>query len=369
MSADALDMEWRLVSDNAGGAKGTVRLASGDILATRTVSKDGEHRVICARTSDGGRSWEDLAMIARQRGHATIGDGHLFQLPSGEVWFSYRHNLLGESPGEEREYAIRVAVSGDEGKSWEPHSTVATSSHNPVEEPGALRGLWSSFLFLADDGALHCVYDDEDTPHRAGFFQHQWLTVRTWDKETGTWVNPVTVSRAHDPRHLSRDGMPSVALLPSGRLICAFETVGVERPHANLIRYTTSDDGGKTWSWKQREREILFQPRKPHHLAMSPWLIRLSSGELMCVFATDEDRDEPGVSGRPPREYRMDVKYVSSADEGNRWAPAARTIFDETQRNYMPGVIELEDGSLLVTFLDHLRGPYRAARGVRDARK
>lgn len=108
---------------------------------------------------------------------------------------------------------------------------------------------------------------------------------------------------------------------------------------------------------------MLFESAKPDHLAMSPWLIQLRSGELICVFATDEDRETPGVSGRPPSEYRMDIKCVFSADDGLSWLPFGRTVFDETHRNYMPGITELQDGSLLVTFVDHAQGPYRAVRG------
>lgn len=361
--ADALEVEWTLISNSSGGAKGAVQLTSGELLSTRSVWRNAEHQVLCSRSLDGGETWEELSVIARQEGRATVGDGHLLQLPSGEVLYSYRHNLLGETSADERAYSIQVAVSRDGGHSWKSHSTVATSSHDPAEEPGASRGLWSSFLFLTPDGGLHCVYDDEDTPHREGYWGHQWLTMRTWDERGGAWVNPVTVSRAHNPRHLSRDGMPSVARLPSGRLICVFETVQVTSPHANLIRSTTSDNGGKSWSWEREERGLVFKPSKADHLAMSPWLIRLASGELICVFATDEDRAIPGVSGRPPSEYRMDVKYVLSVNGGDTWSSSGEMVFDTTHRNYMPGIIELEDRSLLIAFFDHAQGDFRAVRG------
>ncbi len=365
MPGRELGIAWTHVSESAGGAKGTVLLDSGELLATRTVLRDGEHQVHCSRSVDGGASWEEIAVIARRRGNATVGDGHLLQLPSGDLLYSYRDNLLGESAESKREYAIRVAVSQDRGRTWEPHSTVASSALDPVKEPRALRGLWSSFLFLTKDGRLHCVYDDEDTPHREGFRRHQWLTMKTWNERTGGWDHPVTVSRARDSDLLSRDGMPSVVELPSGRLICAFETVQTSPPHANLIRYTTSDDGGKTWSWEREGRGLLFEPRRPNHLAMSPWLIRLRTGELICVFATDEDRETPGVSGRPPSEYRMDIKSVISTDEGRRWPPSGRTVFAETHGNYMPGIVELAEGDLLVTFVDYAKGTCRAVRGMR----
>jgi hypothetical protein len=361
----ALEIHWAPLSAKAGGGKGTVQLASGHILATHERHIDGEHQVVCSRSVDGGRTWKELSVIATQNGPATVGDGHLLQLPTGEVLFSYRHNLLGEEEKDPRNYSIRVSISRDGGRNWRPHSTVATSSHDPRREPDALRGLWSSFLLLTDKGELQCYYDDEETPHREGFLRHQWLTMRTWDAESKQWVNPVTVSRAHNPAHLSRDGMPSILQLASGRLLCAFESVQTAPPHANLIRFTTSDDGGKTWSWVREERGLLYEsPGKPRHLSISPWLARTSNGRLVCVFATDEDREVPGISGTPPHQLYLDIKYTHSADDGRTWSRPAALVFGGGHRNYVPGIVELQDGSLLVTFLDFAAGAHRAMRGL-----
>jgi len=223
-----------------------------------------------------------------------------------------------------------------------------------------LRGLWSSFLLLKRDGTLQCYYDDEDTPHRAGFFRHQWVTMKTWDKTSQQWVNPVTVSRAHDRSHLSRDGMASVVELPSGQLLCALESVHTAPPHANCIRQVTSDDGGRTWSWQHEERRILFQSSKPNHLSVSPWVTQLPGGPLCCVFATDEAQPLPSRSGTPPRYLKTDVKCVFSVDQGRSWSPAAQTIFAGTHHSYVPGVLMLRDGSLLVTCQDFSTGGHRA---------
>lgn len=362
--ADNGRFEWELIPDRAGGTKGTVQLASGEVLAFHERYEDGANEVVCSVSLDRGRTWTNLSVIVRReaaRGEVTLGDGHLFQLPTGAVLFSYRNNELA---GDASEYAIEVAVSHDRGATWHFHSTVATSRRDRVADPEAQRGLWSSFLFMTNDGRLHCVYDDEDTPYREGFRRHQWLTMRTWDTEIGDWINPVTVSRAHNPDHLSRDGMPTVVELPSGRLICAFETVQTQRPHANLLRYTTSDDGGRTWSWQHEERGLLYaSPRGRDYLNVSAWMILLSTGELLCVFATDEDRSTPGRSGDRVSNFFMDIKYVISTDEGATWS-RSQPVFTQTHRNYKPGVIELDDGTILVTFADFALEGHRAVLGV-----
>ena len=184
--------------------------------------------------------------------------------------------------------------------------------------------------------------------------------------ELATMGGPVTVSRAHEPQHLSRDGMASVVELPSGRLLCALESVHTDPPHANCLRLVTSDDGGRTWSWRRQERQMLFQASKRDPLAVSPWVARLASGALLCVFATDEDQPSSSPPGTHPRRMRTDVKYVFSLDQGRSWSGPAQTLFPDTHRCYAPGVLLLRDGSLLVTCEDFATGGYRAFRGVND---
>jgi hypothetical protein len=359
-----LQVSWSELSDKAGGAKGALQLTSGEILATRTEWHGRETAVVCSRSTDGGKQWQDISVIAKDRAGQDLGDGHLVQLPDGAVLFSYRHNQPRTNETGLRHYSIRTAISRDAGATWQPHSVVAESVLDPAKEPEALRGLWSSFLLLKRDGTLQCYYDDEDTPHRAGFFRHQWVTLKTWDTNAQQWINPVTVSRAHDPRHLSRDGMASAIELPSGRLLCVLESVQTFRPHANCVRLVTSDDGGRTWSWQREERRILFESAKPSHLAVSPWLARPPGGPLLCVFATDEDQPLPGVSGTPPWQLKTDVKCVSSLDAGHTWSIVAQAVFAGTHRCYAPGVLALRDGSLLVTCQDFSTRGHRAFRGI-----
>jgi hypothetical protein len=187
-----------------------------------------------------------------------------------------------------------------------------------AEAAGSAHGLWASDLFQRSDGTLQCYYDDEATPAREGLPGHQWLAMRTWDAAAGRWGDPVTVSRAHDPAALSRDGMPSVVELPGGRLLCCIESVQTEPPHAGLVRLVTSDDGGRTWSWQREERRVVYQPRNRAFNALAPWVVELPGGGLLCVFTTDEDRPAPGVAGTG-RLYQ-DLKAVVSGDGGQTWS-------------------------------------------------
>ncbi len=336
---------WDRETSPAGGFKAPVELANGDILAAQTEGvPSGGVSIFAYRSADGGRTWSRFGEIVHSdEAHVDLGDGHLVQLRNGDVLHSYRRNL-----GRERKFRLEVAVSRDNGATWQPHSEVARAS-------GEFRGLWSTFLLEKSDGTLQCYYDDEDTPGANGFLRHQWLTMRAWDPKSGSWVNPVTVSRAHNPEHLSRDGMCSVVELSKGRLLCAFETVQTYPPHRGVLMYVTSDDGGKTWSWRKQERGLLYQPPNPDYNALASWMIKLSTGDLLCVFTTDEDREKPGVAATAVMDQSL--KYIISRDGGKTWSKAA--IVDPDHPIYFPGVCELkhgtEKGSVLVQYSGRTR--------------
>jgi hypothetical protein len=204
-----------------------------------------------------------------------------------------------------------------------------------AETRGTDHGLWSTFLLQRSDGALQCYYDDETTPAEAGLPGHQWITMKTWDPAARAWADPVTVSRAFDRRHLSRDGMCTVVETAPPRLVCAFESVQTAPPHAGLLRFVTSGDGGATWSWSAHERAVLYQPADTRFNALAPWMVRLPDGTLLCVFTTDEDRPVPGVASRG-RLYQ-DLKFVTGEPEGEVWSAHATPI-DSDYPNLFPGL-------------------------------
>ena len=348
--AAAPTIAWDRPTTGPSGPRGGLQLPDGTVLGVRHVTRDGRTLFLVTQSNDGGRTWSKRGTIADDTLGTDLGDGHLLRLRDGRLWCSYRRI---HAP---RSYAIEIAESNDAGATWQVHSVVDRSV---VDEPSQhSRGLWASFLLQRADGVVQCYYDDERTPFDAGRRGHQWVTMRTWTPETRAWTAPVVVSRA--PNELSRDGMPSVVELPGGRLLATVESVATQRPHANVIRSVTSDDGGATWSW--RERGMVYQPCGTF-MALAPWTIRTRDGVLICVFCTDEDRDRPDVSGTVPRRLNMDVKYVVSRDDGKTWSPP-HVVYDEQHRNYLPGVIDLAgEGGLLVQWVNYAAGGHMARRG------
>lgn len=298
------------------GFKSFIQLPSGDLLSANTTPPSASGRTIhCFRSRDLGRTWEFLSEIINDsRSTIDLGDGTFLRRRNGEVLFVYRHNMTSYSnqalPLEDNTYAIEVAVSRDDGVTWQPHSVVKSYK-------GTQMGLWSPALFERSDGVLQCYHDDEHLPEQQGLARHQWAVMWTWNPNTQQWVDQVVVSRAHDPKHLSRDGMCSVVELPSGRILCALESVQTNPPHRGCLRIVSSDDGGKTWSWQKTERPIMYAPENPLFNALSPWMIQLSNGMLMAVFLSDEDRQEPGVCAINRSD--LDVRYLISRDDGITW--------------------------------------------------
>jgi hypothetical protein len=330
------------------GPKGAVVLRSGALLCARTEGTESGVRIVCMASADRGRTWKEVGTIVTAPRGSDIGDGHLLEAARGHVLYSYRDNRTGGSS--EPTYAIRVAESRDSGRTWRSHSTV-------TECAGARGGLWSSFLIRTRSGKLHCLVDDERTPWEAGYTGHQWLTMRTWDARKRSWVHPVTVSRAHNPAHLSRDGMGTMVELPDGKLLCVFETVDTAPPHAGVIMAVTSSDGGATWSWQTRERAMVYQPADRRYGAYQPWLSRLPDGTIVCVFGRNEGRAQPVPGGTPLPGLGLDIVAILSRDNGRSWTRPV-SLYEGTHRNALPGVLTLPGSPprLLVHWLDFDRG-------------
>jgi hypothetical protein len=328
------------------GPKGAAILPDGTILCARSVAAAGAVFVECMRSTDKARTWSKAGTIVTRPAGADLGDGCLIRMRDGRVLYSYRDNRVS---GEAAEYAVRVAVSADGGATWAPHSTVTSGS-------GATGGLWSSFL-LETRAGLQCYYDDERTPWQAGLARHQWLTMRTWDAASKSWVRPVTVSRAHDPAHLSRDGSAAIVELADGRLLCALESVDVRPPHCGVVMAVTSADGGKSWSWQNKERGLVYQPADTRFGAFCPWMVRVGPNRVVCVFGLNEGREKPIAPGTPPGDLGLDVACVESDDGGRTWSKP-KVVYAGAHRNALPGVFALPggDGVAVCHWVDVDRG-------------
>ncbi|WP_432797455.1 sialidase family protein [Poriferisphaera sp. WC338] len=349
---------WENDFSTAPASKGFVALRNGNIISVETNPTDTGPAIKCWLSTDQGKTWQDLGTITTAEHHVDLGDSVMIELQNGDLLVSYRRNRYRGDYQNNPEFNIETSISHDGGKTWSFHSTVAKSKPG---KPG--QGLWASTLHQRKNGTIQCYFDDEDTPYKKGYQGHQWVTMRTWNPTKKAWVKPVTVARTPNPKNLSRDGMPSITEWPSGRMMAVFEAVDPNPPHANLIAATFSTNGGKTWNWKKR-RTIIHGGAPSKHLSISPWTARFGN-TVVCVFATDEDRPSPGVSGTPVHKLSMDLKYAYTTNRGKTWSDV-KTLYNQSGNIYKPSIAILPDGSshnMLVMFLDIAANCNRSVRG------
>lgn len=331
-SAATDTLAWDVPTTSGAGFKALAATADGALFTVGTRHATSETVLLCRSSTDCGTSWTLAGLVTSDADpHADLGDAMLMVTQRGSLFCSYRRNHVSGRALEDRSFAIEVSKSNDGGRNWSSLPTIAECS-------GTTYGLWSSFLLQKHDGTMQCYFDDEVTPAKSELRRHQWLTMKTWNAASYRWENPVTVSRAQDSAALSRDGMCSVVELPDTTLLCVFESVDTEVPNHGCIRSVISSDGGGTWSWRSRERAIVYQPADKRFNALAPWLAQVPGGELMCCFVTDEDRAVPDI----PATGKLDenLKAVYSRDLGRSWSPRPQTI-SEIHPSYVPGVAVL----------------------------
>ncbi len=158
------------------GAKAPIQLARGNILAAATVRLSPSGAAIeCHGSRNLGQTWELRGEIVRDpTTKVDLGDGTFLQRRNGELLFVYRHNFDDyfdrDLADKDHVYRIEVAISRDEGRTWQPHSTVTSVK-------GTRMGLWSPSLFERSDGALQCYHDDEHAAEQSGYRLHDMRNI------------------------------------------------------------------------------------------------------------------------------------------------------------------------------------------------
>lgn len=332
---------------SAPGCKGELVVGKSVFLVAGDRSLP-QSNLTCFRSDDVGVTWQKLGLVLSDPvPRADVGDGNLLRLPDGDLMVVYRQNHTSGEFQTRPEYGIRVSVSSDGGRTWKVHSTVARHQDDRAE---ISRGYWAPFLFRPRSGRVQCYYDDEDTPYRNGFHGHQWVEMKTLDPKSGEWEKETTVSRAPLPTDLSRDGMATVVETSPGKLLCVLESVSTSPPTVGDVRSVTSDDDGKTWSWQHGSRPVVYQALGPYH-SFCPWLLPGPKRQIFCLFATDEDNQDPHRAGTPANRLKLDIKAVRSEDGGSTWSKPF-LVYAGTHHNYLPSGAVLGPGRFLLSWLD-----------------
>jgi hypothetical protein len=349
--------DWRLgPAISAPGCKGEI-MVGGRLFVIAGDRSVPSANLACYVSDDLGEHWQKQGSVLVDPIAGTdLGDGNLVGLPDGRLLAVYRRNHFRDEFNQSPEYGVHVSESSDGGKTWKLHSMV---SQHRIDQVGVSRGYWAPFLFVTKSGALQCYYDDEYTPYQAGFKGHQWVEMKQWNAKKMAWGPGITVSRAPNPKELSRDGMATVVEPRPGKLVCTLESVSTTSPVVGNVRVVFSEDEGRSWSWKKGVRPVAYQAAGPYH-SFSPWSLLGPDGSIYCLFATDEDNNEPKRAGTPAHLVRLDIKMLVSKDQGRTWQKQPKPIDATSHRDYLPSGCSIGDGQALVSWLDFTRGPLMA---------
>lgn len=170
------------------------------------------------RSEDNGQSWELISQVEDQvNGWGLRYQPQLFQLPTpiGEFPAGTVICAGNSIPTDLNGTQIDVYASLDDGYTWEFLSHVATGGE--ALPNNGLTPVWEPFLLTHED-QLILYYADQRNPNHGQIMSHQVTS------DLLTWEDPVVDVSYED--YYARPGMPSVALLPNGQYIFAYEYGG-----------------------------------------------------------------------------------------------------------------------------------------------
>jgi hypothetical protein len=199
----------------------TAQLPNGDLLATwENYSKEPPPVYFpIYRSSDNGYTWKEISRVQDQSyGWGLRYQPFIYVLPEAFAEFPAGTVLLSGSsiPTDLSKTQIDLYASLDQGVTWKFVSHVAAGGE--ARPNNGLTPVWEPFLMLYK-GTLINYYSDQ----RANATHGQKMVHQTTG-DGRTW-GPVIDDVAY-PKYTDRPGMPTVAELPNGKFIMAYEYGG-----------------------------------------------------------------------------------------------------------------------------------------------
>jgi|GEM_PF-911513 len=264
-------------------------------------------RIAYVFSGDEGRTWSKPRLL--YDGPDDDRDPSIVELPSGQLlcsFFSLRRKS-GEAgaAGAWGGLGTWLVGSSDRGRTWSAPRLV--SAHYYCSSP--IRILPGGRLMLG-------LYRQEG--------EKAWGAVTTSGDDGKTWTPPVDIPNGG----LKLDAETDVITLEDGRILA------VQREPATSMAFSTSSDGGRTWTVS---KPLGF----PGHC---PYLLRTSGGAIVLAH----------------RLPQTSLHY--SFDEGSTWS--GNVVVDDFIGAY-PSMAELKDGSVLIVYYEEGAGSNVRARRFR----
>lgn len=238
---------------------------------------------VIRRSTDDGATWTTLATLF----DPLPGAGH----PSDHMWQPFLYEfpkqmgqypagtlaLVGNSsPSTTLTTDFIMWHSTDEGATWTTSGSPIQSGGGGTGAPNGGSGIWEPFLTLDGQGHLAMFFSDERfEPAYAQVVAHIVSTDGgdTWSThpDGSTNFSPGEVIDVESTAATDRPGMPTVATLPDGRMVLAYEMCGTGR---NCEAHTkTSSDGGMTFGAGPTDLGTEAVTTDGRYLGSSPYIV------------------------------------------------------------------------------------------------
>ena len=284
-------IEWdastlRLIEPGGDYAR-MARLGDGTIAC----AYDRGGKLLVRRSTDEGKTWAEPVLVAEDR-DCWLTNSELLPLKNGELLYfwnerpraalEYQHKPA--PPGKlTRPLLIRMARSGDHGRTWSAPRTIYTAG------PSYQDGCWEPAGIELPDGEVH-VYFANESPYRQTTEQEISLVRsrdggKTWSAE----AERVAMRKGH------RDGMPAPLLLAGGRgIVVAIEDNGMsgnDRFKPAIVHTTLEDNwrSGAVDGDSPRRWVALAEALAPHVYGGAPNLRQLPGGEVLLSYQESDD--------------------------------------------------------------------------------
>jgi hypothetical protein len=215
----------------------------GQLLATFS---QREQALPIYRSTDEGDTWQKYSEVPMLRGQPALFElpERLGEFPAGTI-MAAGNALSGSDPSKR---TLDVVYSIDGGKSWAYLSTIATGGsgrYDPTDRAGLLRDQNPVFEpYLYMDSAAHLVaYFSDERDKKNGYSQ---LLDHEVSADGGRTWGPAVYDAAV-PDGLTRPGMAIVARDGHGKYYMSYEEVSMPgyalEPRTNPVHFRTSQDG------------------------------------------------------------------------------------------------------------------------------
>jgi hypothetical protein len=274
---------------------------------TLVVVYKGPQVLMCARSADGGKTWEAPEVIATSaRRPDTIREVKIFEvypgtadtLPDGRILVTW--NYIADDRAKDRYYerALLYTLSSDQGRNWSEQQLIgpAAGKHLGAVRHNVLPWVDGRWLLPLRDGAP-----------------------RLYDPKTGT-LTTLPVSGKDGKQH----EFQQIVRTPKGTLLAMGPV---------LLRST---DNGKSWAAVEK----FPASATARDNLEGRYLTTLSDGRVLVTWGV-------GTANKG-------LRYNSSADDGQSWNPDTVTLLPETNiaaRYYSARTIQLDDQHIGTVYL------------------